>query len=257
MTENLQACIAIKTRMSQQIVEKVDHFATAYEIWDFTKVYFEGYEKTKLAKFFVELIATKDDYTDESTLVSVLTRLRESLNKSTINSDEVIRYFLLRALPDPFDSVKAIIENSSTSTLTGNFQSVIKAGRKMRDESGKSVLAAQTMRRNQLTNSQSKTQPKNIHPPCEHCGQMGHPPWRCRDRPRNKKSEEDKNHKKADVANSKPNRNLQVETKKSTLSCFGAMSIDTSDESDSEESNLGCIRNFFPPKGMIAQISKV
>ena len=59
--------------MNQKFVQKVDHFKTAYEVWDFVQVYFEGNEKTKMAKFFEELINTREEFTDVGSLVGVVT----------------------------------------------------------------------------------------------------------------------------------------------------------------------------------------
>lgn len=128
---NLKACIAMKNKMSHQFVQKIDHFATAFEIWNFLDTYFIGNEKTKMAKFFEELIQTRDSFSDCSSLVSFLTRLREGIRKTTLELDEVMRYFLLRALPDNFDSVKVVIENG-TATLEDNFQTVLRAERRMK-----------------------------------------------------------------------------------------------------------------------------
>ena len=238
--DNLKACIAMKNKMTQKFIQKVDHFKTAHEIWNFVIVYFEGNEKTKMAKFFEDLIDIKTDFTDASDLVGVLTKLRESIEKSTLILDEVIRYFLLRALPEPFDGVKVVIENSQ-STLEENFQSVLKAERRMKQESSKSILAAQAAK----NQHPQVTVPKKEFPPCEHCNRLGHPPWRCRDRPRTSKNTNDQQNSSQTDSKSSDNTKTQPETRKSNVNWFGTTSFESSgsEESDSEVSRIGCMAN--------------
>ena len=254
---NMKACIVMKDKMCHQFVQKVDHFATAFEIWNFLDVYFIWGEKTRMAKFFEDLINTRDNFSDCGGLVSTLTRLREGINKTTLDLDEVVRYFLIRALPDAFDSVKVVIENSNAN-LEENFQSVIKAERRMKQEMSKSILAAQTVRNNANL--------KKEYPLCLHCGQFGHPPWRCRDRPR-KNNDQNQQNSNPSSKNENIHRNenpvkfgdnRQESDQKSVLGCFGMSSLESSgsETSDSDSCRFGCMISGVSQKSFTVELPK-
>jgi len=204
---NSKAKATLFAAVSQDIFTRIMTIKSTFEVWNFLKDEYEGDERIKgmqamnlIREFEMQKMKKSETIKEYANkLLSISNKVR--LLGSEFSDSRIVQKILVTA-PEKFEASTASLENTkdmskiTLAELVNAMQSQEQRRLMRQDSAVEGALQAKHhhvkssrkkyVKKNQPTSNENNANNQNKgkgkkknYPPCQHCGKLGHPPYKC------------------------------------------------------------------------------